>query len=245
MRRICLVSTIITLSLLLSAAVSAQTSYHVYVFTDRSSYSNGQTIGISGGVHPLGTVVGPGPDTAVFLRVFNPTGTLVAVGDAPVNATTGAYTYSIVAGGTPSWVVGTYTVNATWGAYPPTVYGTTTFAFTVLVSSTTTTSSTTSTTTTSSSTTTITSPTTSYHSSSTSTSTSSNPSTTTSSQTTSTLVTSTTASTTSASTTSSGAIPEFPYQLLAIVALTSLTVVSYLYVKRRNRRGSTVGPSEL
>jgi len=228
------VTAIFTLSLLLSVPVSAQTSYHVYVATDRGSYSNGQNIGISGWVHPLGSVVGPGPDTAVFLRVFNPTGTLVAVGDAPVNATTGDYSYSIVAGGTPSWVVGTYTVNATWGAYPPTVYGTTTFAFTVAISSTTT-SSTTSTVETSS-TTTATSSTTSFHSSSTSTSTSSTLSTTSSSSTTSTLVTSTTSSTTSSSTTSSGAIPEFPYQLLALVALTSVIAVSYLYVKRRNRR---------
>jgi hypothetical protein len=48
------------------------------------------------------------------------------------------------------------------------------------------------------------------------------------------LATSTTTSTTSASTTSGGAVPEFPFQILAVVALTGLIAASYLYVRRRN-----------
>jgi hypothetical protein len=216
------------LFLLLPVNVSAQSSYHVYVITDKSSYYSGQTIGISGGVHPLGSTAGPGPDTAVFLRIFNPNGTLVAIGDAPVNATTGAFMYSVVAGGTPSWLSGMYTVNATWGAYPPAVYGTTTFAFTVLVNSTTTSMTTlTTTTTTTSMTTTTASSTTSHHSPSTSTLTSS-ASTTTSSSTIS--VTTTVSSSSTASATSS--VPEFPYAIFAIIALTTIIVASYLVMRR-------------
>jgi len=233
-------ATIIALSLLLlPMSVSAQLSYHVYVITDKSSYYSGQTIGISGGVHPLGSTAGPGPDTAVFLRISNPNGTLVAIGDAPVNATTGAFMYSVVAGGTSSWVPGTYTVNATWGAYPPAVYGTTTFAFTVSVTSTTTSTTTSATTTaTTSVTTTPTSSTTSYHSSSASTSNSSASSTTSSS----TISVPTTVSSSSTTSTTSS-VPEFPYATFAVIGLTAVIVGFYFLLRKHPRQFSPRPPA--
>jgi len=219
-------------------AVSAQSSYYVTVVTDKSSYMAGQTIAISGSVHPA-----PGPSTAVFLRVFNPSGNTVAVGDAPVDATTGDYTFSLAAGGTSAWVTGAYTVNATWGAYPPTVYGTTVFTYAAAVA-TTTTSSTTSTSTSttthvSSTSTSVTTP----EATSTITSIAAQPTTSITTSTATSFILSSFSSTsistssspsTSTSTGGGGGIPEFPFEGLAVVFL-GLVVVGAYYVARKSR----------
>ena len=220
-----------------SQAVSAQSSYYVTVVTDKSSYVAGQTIAISGSVHPA-----PGPSTAVFLRVVNPSGSTVAVGDAPVDAATGDYTFSLAAGGTSAWVTGTYTVNATWGAYPPTVYGTTVFTYTAAVATTTTSSMTSTTSTTTHASATSTSVTTPEATSTTtsmiaSTSTSATTSTATSfilSSFSSTSISSSSSSSTSTSTRGGGGIPEFPFEGLA-VAFLALVIVGAYFVARKSR----------
>jgi hypothetical protein len=147
--RAVLVSVLALAFLLAAQGATAQTAYTLKVSTDTASYVSGQTIKISGSVSPA-----PGPSTGVTLKVINPSGMVVAVGEANVGASSGTYNYSLVAGGSSSWTTGTYMVNATWGAYPPQIYAKTTFSYSPTAVTTTTSSTTSSTTTSTSSTTT-------------------------------------------------------------------------------------------
>jgi hypothetical protein len=110
--------------LLTAQGVAAQTTYTLKVSTDSSSYIAGQSIKITGSVSPA-----PGPSTGVTLKVVNPSGTVVAVGEADVGASSGSYNYTLVAGGSSGWTTGTYTVNATWGAYAPQIYAQAKFSY--------------------------------------------------------------------------------------------------------------------
>src|SRR5882672_5115856 len=163
-----ILATIVLAMAFLTAPAFAATTYTVSVQTDAASYSAAQTITTSGTVSPA-----PGPNTAVVVTIKNPAGTVVDVGDDPVNPSTGAYSQVTVAGGSAAWIAGTYSVNATWGGNSSTATMTTTFTYSPTATSTTTsTSSTTTTTTTTSS---STSKTTTTSSSTTSTTTTSVP----------------------------------------------------------------------
>ena len=76
--------------------------------------------------------------TNAFIRIINPSGTVVHVDSVAVDGSTGAFTDSFTAGGT-NWIDGTYTVNATWGASinGPVYFGTTQFTYHIISSSTT------------------------------------------------------------------------------------------------------------
>lgn len=211
---------VLAISLAAQGAV-AQTSYTLTVSTDRSSYVSGQAIHVAGKVAPP-----PGPNTAVFLEIINPHGTIVAPGEAPVGVATGLYNYTFVAGGTSAWVAGTYTVNATWGAYPPQVNATATFEYapSVVTSTSSSTSSGASTTGNQSTTT----------------------ATTTSSSSTNSVLNSTTSvsSTTipvSSSTKGSSGIPEFPFQA-AMVGITVFVIVSAYLMMKRTLSGMRLHP---
>ncbi|MDA4129066.1 MAG: hypothetical protein OK422_06405 [Thaumarchaeota archaeon] len=113
----------LTLLLIGAIAVNAKT-FSVTVKTDKTTYVGSASIHVSGTVTPA-----PGPNTAAFVRVSNPNKSLVLAGPASVNATTGSYSFSGVAGGNSRWITGTYLVNVTWGAYPPTIKNTTAFFY--------------------------------------------------------------------------------------------------------------------
>lgn len=197
------------LALLLVQSVYA-TSYSVNVKTDSGSYTGAQAVKVTGSVTPA-----PGTGTAALVRVLNPAGSAVVVGDAPVNGTSGAYEFDFVTGGTSAWTAGTYTVNVTWGAYPPTIHNATSFAY---VPTTTTTSSTT----TSSSTVTTTSTT----------------STTSSSSTTTTSSSTSSSATSSSSSTSGGGGGEFPLLPVALAVVVVVVVVGlFFFMRMRGRRG--------
>ena len=198
------------LVLSVSSVAASGISYSISVHTDAPSYAAITTIHVSGQISPA-----PGPSTAVFVRIYNPSRVLATLDQAQVNGTTGLYSDSFVTGGSSAWVDGTYTVNATWGAYGPLIFATTSFTWASQVTVTTSTSSTSS----SSSTTT------SQTSSSSSTSSIASSSTTTSSS-------STTSSSTTSSSGGGGGIPEFPYLTLGAAALSVLIVTSYLLVRR-------------
>jgi hypothetical protein len=203
-------------ALMVMAPMASAVTYTITVATDSSSYTTGQTIKVSGTVSP-----GPGPSTAVLLRICSSvckSGTLLAVGEASADSTSGAYSFTFVAGGSSSWTTGTYTVNATWGASPPTIFKTTTFTYTVAVTTTSSSSS-------------------SSSSSSTSTSTSTSSSSSTTSSSTSTTSSTSSSSTTSSSSSSSSsstsaAVPEFPLQASFAAVFVAVVVVAYLLAKR-------------
>jgi hypothetical protein len=197
----------------LTAPAFAATTYTVSVQTDAASYSAAQTITTSGTVSPA-----PGPNTAVVVTIKNPAGTVVDIGDDPVNPSTGAYTQVTVAGGSSAWIAGTYSVNATWGGNSSTATMTTTFTYSPTVTSTTTSSTTTSTTSSSTSKTTS--------SSSTSTLTTSTPpspppvtTTTSSSTSTSTVSSSTSSSSATGGTTESSGLGSLTYVIVAVVVI--------------------------
>lgn len=205
---------VIVATLLVAQVASAQTTYTITVQTNAPAYVSGQQIKIAGTVSPA-----PGPSTGVSVRVTNPVGHLVAIGDASVGATSGSYSYNFTAGGSAYWTTGTYTVNATWGAYPPTIFKTTTFAYNATATTTTTSTA---------NTTTSTSPTTS----STMTSTTTSP-------------TTTSVTTTSSSTkpsTSSTAVPEFPYQGMAVGLFVLAVALAYFLVRRSISVGHPAPP---
>jgi hypothetical protein len=199
-------------------------TYTVSVQTDRTSYTSGQSIMISGTVSPA-----PGANTAVVVTIRNPANTVVDISDDPVNPSTGAFSQVTVAGGTANWVPGTYAVNATWGGYGSTATLTTTFAY----GSPSTSSSSSSTTTTTSTTSTSTSKTTTSSSSSTTTTTTSPPTTTSSSAT----VLPTTSSSSSSSTTTSttetgGGLGSLTYVIVAAVAIVVVGIAIVLWRRR-------------
>ena len=210
----------------LSGAASAS-SYSLSVGTNSPSYSGNASITVSGQVTPA-----PGVSSAVLVRVFDPSMNLTTADEAPVNATTGLYNCTFVAGGSSLWIDGTYTVNATWGALGPVIFTTTTFSWSSSAISTTTSTTSESTTATSTAPTTLTTSTTtsSVNSTSVTTSSATPPSTTASVQTSSSTTSSST--TTSASSTSSGSVPEFPFQVLAVMLFSALVAGSYLLVRK-------------
>lgn len=116
-----------TLALVMGALaispVASATTYGVTV-NSNPSYSLGQNIKVNGTVSPA-----PGPDTGTFVVVMNPAGRIVLLGEANVNASTGFWSFSAVAGGTTYWTAGTYTVNATWGANGTPIFNTATFTY--------------------------------------------------------------------------------------------------------------------
>jgi len=201
----------------LIAPAFAATTYTVSVQTDAASYSAAQAITTSGTVSPS-----PGPNTAVVVTLKSPAGTVVDIGDAPVNPSTGTYTQITVAGGSAAWVAGTYSVNATWGGNGSTATMTTTFAYSPTSTTTTTSSITTSTSSTSSTSTTSTSKTTTSSSSSTlSTTTAPSVPPTTTSSSTATISSSTSIPPTTIGTTESsgGGLGSLTYVIIAVVAI--------------------------
>lgn len=102
-------------------------------------------------------------NTAVFLRVVNPTNTTVAVASANVTGSgaSGTYSKGFVAGGSSNWVAGTFEVVATYGTLSSGQPATATVTFTYASATTTTTSTTATVTTTLTTTTTSVSTTTS------------------------------------------------------------------------------------
>jgi hypothetical protein len=222
--------------LLLSFAVKgtfAANGYTVTVATDMQTYNFvASTVTVAGVVSaPNGSSVGP--DTAVSVRVTNPSGSVVILLSAPVNDSTGSYAVQFVTGGTSSWVAGTYEVTVTWGAHPPTITNTTSFTYSPPVTSTTQVTSSSSST-----------------SSSTTTSSASSSSSTTSSSTTSTHPSSSSAASTthpptsSSSSSSSGGIPEFTLQPV-VAALVVLAIAgAYVFARRTAGRNPSPAPSQ-
>jgi hypothetical protein len=96
----------------------------ITVKTDAPSYFASQTITTSGTVSPT-----PGPNNAVIVTIRNPSNTVVDIGPAQVDSSTGTYSFVTVAGGSTSWIAGTYSVNATWGGSGGTATTTTTFQY--------------------------------------------------------------------------------------------------------------------
>ncbi|MDG6911801.1 MAG: hypothetical protein JRM99_03190 [Nitrososphaerota archaeon] len=193
-------ASILLLALAISLATQgavAQTSYTLTVSTDEPSYISGQTIQITGKVAPP-----PGPNTAVFLEIINPRGTVVAPGEAPVGTSTGLYNFTLVAGGTSAWVAGTYTVNATWGAYSPQVSAMATFQYATSVVT------------------------------STSSSTSSSENTTSSQSITTTTSTSSSSTVSTSNSANGGGIPEFPFQAAMAGIFVLVVVSAYLVMKK-------------
>lgn len=192
---------------------------HVIILNGASSNLN------SPGFSPATTTVVIGVNnTVTWLNNDTATHTATAAdgsfnsGDIAPHAT---WSYTFTAAGTfnyycvyHGWMKGTVIVKAAGGS----------------TSSTTSSSTTTSTTTPSTSSTTTTTGTTTVPSTS---------------STTSTTSTTITPSTTASSSTSSGGggIPEFPFQLLGVSALTALVVASYLLARRRQISGGLVGRS--
>jgi len=240
------------------AGPAAAVSYAITVQTNAQSYVGASTVTVTGQVSPA-----PGPNTAVFVRVFNPSGAMATAGEAVVNGTTGAYTFNFVAGGSPAWVDGGYKVNATWGGYGPTVFAVATFSWSLTGTTTTTSTGQTTTTTTTTSTaptstttttTTTTTPSTSVGTTSTSSSSSTPTSTASSTSTTTTSPTTTSSRTTSSTTTPTvnpttsitsapssssstsgggGGIPEFPLAGLEVILLVAAVLGAYLFVRGR------------
>jgi hypothetical protein len=95
----------------------------VTVSTNAQTYTGQATIQVSGTVTPPPTSAG----TSVVITTTGPMGA-VDTNEAPVAATTGTYSYVLVAGSS-LWAPGTYTVNATYGGPGGTGFGITTFAY--------------------------------------------------------------------------------------------------------------------
>ena len=86
----------------------------VTVSESPTSLSGSGTFTVSGSVVAASGSVS---NTAVVITVKNPSGTVVATGQATVagSGSSGAYTTTFVAGGTSSWLGGTYSITATYG----------------------------------------------------------------------------------------------------------------------------------
>lgn len=203
----------------------------ITVQTDASSYSGAQKLTASGAVSPA-----PGPGTAVFLKISNPAGTNVAVGQASVDGSTGSYQGTFVLGGTSAWTSGTYTLSATWGNSASTapVNASVSFTYSPSVTTTTTTTSQTTTTATTSPSTTVTTTVTTV-STSTTTMTTTSVSTTTSTTTSISVQTSTLTSTTTTTATASAlALSSDTLVLLGAASLVAiLAIVGVVLVRHR------------
>jgi len=120
-----LAAVILATFLVLGPAVAFGATSTMTLQTNAPSYAGQATITISGTVTPAPTIT----STAVVLTTKGPAGA-VDIGEAAVATGTGAFTYTLVSGGTTAWMSGTYTVNGTWGAQGNTATATTTFAYT-------------------------------------------------------------------------------------------------------------------
>src|SRR5580658_589965 len=78
--------------------------------TNAPTYSGQATIIITGTISPAPTIA-----SSVVITTRGPVGA-VDIGTAAVATGTGAFTYSLVSGGSATWVTGAFTVNGTWGA---------------------------------------------------------------------------------------------------------------------------------
>jgi hypothetical protein len=95
----------------------------VTVATNAQTYTGQATIQVSGTVTPAPSSAG----SSVVVTTSGPMGA-VDTGEAAVAATTGTYSYVLVAGSS-LWAPGTYTVNATYGGTGGTGSATTTFSY--------------------------------------------------------------------------------------------------------------------
>ena len=86
------IALLLTVAILAAGVAAAQTTYTLKVTAASQSYSGTQTVKITGSVSPA-----PGPSTAVALKLINPAGTVLGVWEAPVNGTSGLFSYSLVA----------------------------------------------------------------------------------------------------------------------------------------------------
>jgi uncharacterized protein YoxC len=111
--------------LVLGPAVAFGATLAMTLQTNAPSYAGQSTITVSGTVTPAPTI----PNTAVVITTTGPNG-VVDTGEAAVATSTGAFTYTLVSGGSAGWTSGTFTVNGTWGGQGNTATKTTTFLYT-------------------------------------------------------------------------------------------------------------------
>jgi trimeric autotransporter adhesin len=91
--------------------------------TNAPTYSGQATIIITGTISPAPTIA-----SSVVITTRGPVGA-VDIGTAAVATGTGAFTYSLVSGGSATWVTGAFTVNGTWGAQGNTATMTASFLY--------------------------------------------------------------------------------------------------------------------
>jgi hypothetical protein len=101
--------------------------YSISVQTNQRSYTGSAVISVSGSITPPPTT----NTTGVIVTTTNSQGEAVDIGSTPVSSTTGEFTYTLVAGGAPSWTPGSYTVNATWGGAGTFLTAVSTFGYAV------------------------------------------------------------------------------------------------------------------
>ena len=111
--------------LVLGPAVAFGATLTMTLQTNAPSYAGQSTITVTGTVTPAPTI----SNTAVVITTKGPSGA-VDIGEATVATSTGAFTYTLVSGGSSAWTSGTYTVNGTWGAQGNTATKTATFGYT-------------------------------------------------------------------------------------------------------------------
>jgi trimeric autotransporter adhesin len=124
MKTIRTIATVLLAAFLVLGPVAAfAAGESVTVSTNASSYSGNATIQVTGTVTPAPAAAG----TDVVVTTTGPMGA-VDTGTAAVAATSGTFSYVLVAGA-PSWVAGPYTVNATYGGPGGTGSGTAKFTY--------------------------------------------------------------------------------------------------------------------
>ncbi len=106
------------------AAYAAGATMTIQTNAPPGGFSGQATITISGTITPTPTVA-----SNVVITTKGSMGA-VDINSVPVSTSTGAFTYTLVAGGNAAWVSGQYTVNGTWGASGNTATATATFVYT-------------------------------------------------------------------------------------------------------------------
>ena len=109
-----------------TTSATSTARYTLTVMTDRSAYTATQPITVSGTISPA-----PSFGSNVTVIVEAPGGVVVNA-SAPVNTSTGGFSYTFSSGGSSYWVVGNYSVTVVWQESPA-VNATTTFTYTVPV----------------------------------------------------------------------------------------------------------------
>jgi hypothetical protein len=120
-----LTAVILAAVLVLGPAVAFGATLTMTLQTNQPTYAGQSTIIVSGTVTPAPTI----STTAVVITTKGLSGA-VDIGEATVATGTGAFTYTLVSGGSSAWTSGTYTINGTWGAQGNTATKTTTFTYT-------------------------------------------------------------------------------------------------------------------